>query len=402
MAGGVFVSQLSHLTRRPEMHVTIGIGLLGCGTVGSAVAERLVLTDVRRRYGGVACELRAIAVADPSKARPSALNRDLFTTDARAVVDDPNVDVVIECIGGTTDAADLVERALARGRHVITANKDLIGTQGPRLRALAAAFSTQLRYEAAVGGGIPVVRTIVDALAGDRIDAIAGVLNGTSTAILSSMERGVSFAAALADAQRAGFAEADPASDVEGIDAAHKLAIVMQDAFDLAIVSPRIRRRGITTVTARDVAIASERGLRIRLVAAAMRKGDHLAAEVAPVCVPVDHEFARTAGAENVVAIRTGDAGQLVLRGLGAGGPATASAILGDLHSTMRAFGRANTATTAGVRSSPALDVAPFFPALDRARGLPDYPLWDDRCLTGAPAAQRTFAISWPGKGADS
>ncbi|HEY1429463.1 MAG TPA: Gfo/Idh/MocA family oxidoreductase, partial [Candidatus Tumulicola sp.] len=172
------------------MHVTIGIGLLGCGTVGSAVAERLAGLQARAQRGGAACELRAIAVADAQKSRPKSLARELFTTDARAVVDDPNVDVVIECIGGTSDAADLVERALSRGRHVITANKDLIATQGPRLRALAAAFSTQLRYEAAVGGAIPAIRTVVDALAGDRIEAIGGVLNGTCTAILSSMENG--------------------------------------------------------------------------------------------------------------------------------------------------------------------------------------------------------------------
>ncbi len=380
------------------MHVTIGIGLLGCGTVGSAVAERLVGPYASRRYAGAFCELRAIAVADPFKARPTFLHRDLFTTDARAVVDDPQVDVVVECIGGTTDAAELVERALARGRHVVTANKDLIATQGPRLRALAAAFSAQLRYEAAVGGAVPVVRTVVESLAGDRIDAIAGVLNGTCTSILSSMERGVSYEDALGAAQAAGFAEADPSSDVDGIDAAHKLAVLMQDAFGLAIVSPRIRRRGIANVTARDVRLAAERGYRIRLVAAAVRCGDHIAAEVGPVCVPVDHEFARTAGAENVVVVRARDAGQLLLRGQGAGGPATASAVLGDVASTLHALERTRPAIVSGVRSpAPALDVAPLFPALERMRDLPDYPLWSEACFADPPAAQPTFAIAWPG-----
>jgi homoserine dehydrogenase len=370
------------------MHVTIGIGLLGCGTVGSAVAERLVGPYASRRYAGAFCELRAIAVADPFKARPTFLHRDLFTTDARAVVDDPQVDVVVECIGGTSDAAELVERALARGRHVVTANKDLIATQGPRLRALAAAFSAQLRYEAAVGGAVPVVRTVVESLAGDRIDAIAGVLNGTCTSILSSMERGVSYADALAAAQAAGFAEADPSSDVDGIDAAHKLAVLMQDAFGLAIVSPRIRRRGIASVTARDVGLAAERGYRIRLVAAAVRCGDHIAAEVGPVCVPIDHEFARTAGAENVVVVRARDAG----------GPATASAVLGDVASTLHSLERTRPAIVSGVRSpAPALDVAPLFPALERMRDLADYPIWSEACFADPPVAQPTFAIAWPG-----
>jgi homoserine dehydrogenase len=380
------------------MHVTVGIGLLGCGTVGSAVAERLVGADAPRRRGGVACELRAIAIADPLKSRSQALHRDLFTTDARAVIDDPNVDVIVECIGGTNIAAELVERALSHGRHVITANKDLVATQGPRLRALAAAYSTHLRYEAAVGGAIPVVRTVVDALAGDRIEAIGGVLNGTCTAILSSMESGGSYASALDDARAAGFAEADPGNDVEGIDAAHKLAILMQDAFGLAIVSPRIRRRGITSITARDIELAARYDAHIRLVAAAVRCGDRIAAEVGPMCVPSSHAFARTAGAENVVEIRARDAGRLVLRGIGAGGAATASAVLGDLDSTIRALGHGRPPAASGSDSWPAppLDVVPLFPSLERFPELPNYPVWNDACFSDVPADADSLSMARP------
>jgi homoserine dehydrogenase len=378
------------------MHVTVGIGLLGCGTVGSAVAERLVGADAPRRRDGVAYELRAIAIADPHKSRSHALRHDLFTTDARAVIDDPNVDIIIECIGGTNIAAELVERALSHGRQVITANKDLVATQGPRLRALAAAYATQLRYEAAVGGAIPVIRTVVDALAGDRIEAVGGVLNGTCTAILSSMEGGGSYASALDDARAAGFAEADPANDVEGIDASHKLAILMQDAFGVAIVSPRIRRRGITSVSPLDIELASRYGAHIRLVAAAVRCGDRVAAEVGPMCVPASHAFARTAGAENVVEIRARDAGRLVLRGIGAGGSATASAVLGDLDSTIRALGRARPAAASGAGAWPAppLDVVPLFPTLERFPELPQYPIWNDACFSDVPGDTDTISMT--------
>jgi homoserine dehydrogenase len=380
------------------MHVTIGIGLLGCGTVGSAVAERLIGPDAPGRRGGVACELRAIAIADPHKPRSRALPRNLFTTDARSVIDDPNVDVIVECIGGTTIAAELVERALSHGRHVITANKDLVATQGPRLRALAAAFSTQLRYEAAVGGAIPVIRTVVDALAGDRIEAIGGVLNGTCTAILSSMECGGSYASALDDARAAGFAEADPANDVEGIDAAHKLAVLMQDAFGMAIVSPRIRRHGITSITEREIELAARNDAHIRLIAAAVRCGDRVAAEVGPMCVPSSHAFARTAGAENVVEIRARDAGRLVLRGIGAGGAATASAVLGDLDTTIRTLGRGRaTSISAGAQSpAPALDVVPLFPSLERFPELPHYPIWNDACFSDVPADPESVPMAHP------
>jgi homoserine dehydrogenase len=243
-----------------------------------------------------------------------------------------------------------------------------------------------------------VIRTVVDALAGDRIEAVAGVLNGTCTAILSSMENGGTYVSALDDARAAGFAEADPANDVEGIDAAHKLAILMQDAFGLAVVSPRIRRRGITAITARDIATAARHDARIRLVAAAVRCGDRVSAEVGPVCVPSGHAFARTAGAENVVEIRARDAGKLALRGIGAGGAATASAVLGDLDSTLRTLGR--TRAVSGVRSSspaPALDVVPLFPSLQRLPGLAEFPIWDDGCLDAVLAGRDELSVARAG-----
>lgn len=380
------------------MQLTVGIGLLGCGTVGASVARRLLHErDAIERRSGIRYDVRAIAARDTTKVRAD-IDAQLFTHDARAVIDDPNVDVVIECIGGTTLAAEFVERALDRGRHVITANKDLLATQGPRLSALASLRGVSLRYEAAAGGAVPIVRTLDDALAGDEVIAFAGVLNGTCTAILSSMESGDDYDAALATAQRLGYAEADPTNDVDGTDAAHKLALLVQLAYNLAVISPRIRREGITHVTKRDVARAAMLGYRIRLVCASMRIGDGAAAEVAPVLLPSTHPFAQASGPENVVRVLARDAGPLVLHGRGAGGAATASAVLGDVVTTLRSIGERHDlrsrARTHELR--PALDVPPLFAALPRHPELPRYPLWDDTFLE-APATHNA-AFSSPGR----
>jgi homoserine dehydrogenase len=379
------------------MKLTAGIGLLGCGTVGAHVADRLARErDSIERRSGIRYELRAVAIRDQAKARPVSLDRALFTRDARAVVADPNVDLIVECIGGTGDAAELVERALERGRHVVTANKDLLATQGPRLFALAASHHAALRFEAAVAGAIPIVRTLAGALAGDDVTAIAGVLNGTCTSILSAMEEGTEYADALAHAQRLGYAEADPAGDVLGLDAAHKLALLAQLAFGLAVVTPRIRYAGIVPVTRRDVARARMLGLRIRLVAAALRDGADVFAEVGPVLLRGDHPFARTSGAQNVVCAIARAAGCLELRGAGAGGPQTASAVLADVVSVLRGIAeRRDFAHRARCAApAPARSVAPFFAALPRTSELPQFPLWDDRTLTQAPISQAPLAFS--------
>jgi homoserine dehydrogenase len=361
--------------------MTVGVGLLGCGTVGANVADRLHRErETIERRSGVRYELRAVAIRDLAKERPESLDRRLFTRDARAIVDDPQIDVVIELVGGTTDAAELVERALDRGRHVVTANKDLLATQGPRLMALAASRGSALRFEGAVAGAIPIVRTLGEALAGDQILSIAGVINGTCTSILAAMEQGSSFARALARAQQLGYAEADPSNDVDGVDAAHKLALVAQLAFDLAVISPRIARTGIAAVTQRDVARARMLGFRIRLVAATVRTPSGIAAEVAPVLVAQAHDFAATSGADNVLYVRARDAGGLVLRGAGAGGPATASAVLGDVVNVLRTLGERRDLTSRGriATLAPAFEVAPFFDTTARLAELPEYPVWAD------------------------
>lgn len=374
------------------MFCTVGIGLLGCGTVGASVAERLLNDrDAIERRGGVRYELRAVAIRDERKAR--SLDPRLLTRDARAVVDDPNVDLVVECIGGTGDAAELIERALERGRFVVTANKDLLATQGPRLHALAAARGAGLRYEASACGAIPIVRMLDDALAGDRIDAIAGVMNGTCNAILTAMEEGAEYDEALALAQARGYAEADPSNDVEGIDAAHKLAVLVQLAFGLAVISPRIRAAGIAQLTKCDIGRARMLGYRVRLVAAAAYRDSSLRADVSPVLVPPDHPFAMLSGPENIVRVVARDAGPLIVRGRGAGGPATASAVLGDVVSSLRAIAGRHDLSRHARALEPALDVAPLLANLPRHPELPRYPLWDDSILE-APVSHAIRAFS--------
>jgi homoserine dehydrogenase len=369
------------------MDCTVGIGLLGCGTVGASVAQRLLTErEALERRAGVKFALQSIAIHNPNKQRSHAIDPHLFTTNARAVIDDPRVDLLIECIGGTRDASELLEYALERGRTVVTANKDLIATQGPRLFALAHSRGARLRYEAAACGAIPVIRVLDDALAGDSVYAFGGVVNGTCTYILSQMERGEEYAVALARAQELGFAEVDPSSDVEGLDATHKLALLMQLAFQMAVISPRLRRTGISSVTKRDVARAQMLGYRIRLVAAATRSGNSASAEVAPVLVPQSHPFASASGPENVVRVASRDAGPLLLSGVGAGGFPTASAVLGDVVTALRDV--ANRRAVHFPALDPALDVAPLFADLPRHPELPRYPIWDDAVLETPCAKQ--------------
>lgn len=342
------------------MRLSVGIGLIGCGTVGAAVAERLLAQqDDIEAATGVRYELRAIAVRSLERPRGD-LPRHLFVADAGALAADPAIDVLVECAGAAHEIAETVEGALARGAHVVTANKDLVATQGPRLRAIAAACGGSLSFEAAVCAAIPVVRMLSHSLAGDEVFSIAGVVNGTTNAILSAMENGSDYAQALADAQLRGYAEADPASDVDGHDAAHKLALLAQLAFRCNVVSPQISRRGISHVTAREVARARTLGRRIRLIAGARKTPRGICAQVTPVLVPQDHPFAQASGAQNALRIVARDAGTLLLCGEGAGGPATACAILGDVISALRAIGERRLPARGAAVSTAALAVEPF------------------------------------------
>jgi homoserine dehydrogenase len=316
--------------------MSVGIGLLGCGTVGGGVAQLLVENAAAiARTGGVPYVLRAVAVRSLGKPRPPMLDPSLLTIDARGAVERADIGLVIECIGGTGIARTLVERALECGKHVVTANKDLLATEGPRLAALAAARGVTLHYEAAVGGAIPIVRALADSLAGEEVLEVGGVLNGTTNFILSEMTRGASYAGALAEAQRLGYAESDPTSDVEGIDAGHKLAILAQLAFRRAVTSPMIARRGISSITRDDVSLGKRLGWRVKLVACArLRLG--IEASVSPVFVPNGHPFAEPVGANNCIRVIGRTSGTLTFSGSGAGRDPTASAVIGDVIAALR------------------------------------------------------------------
>ena len=308
-----------------------GVGLLGCGTVGAGVARRLLAS-----HPGL---VRGIAVRHPDKPRDVAWGA--YAADPFALVDDPAIGVIVECIGGLGLARELVLRAIARGKDVVTANKDLIATEGPWLAAFAARTGASLRYEAAVGGAIPIVRALTGALADEDVLEIGGVLNGTTNFVLDAMGAGAEYAEALAEAQRLGFAEADPRSDVDGHDAAHKLAILAGLAFRRSATSPAIARRGIGAISGADVRAGAERGLRLKLVAVARRTEVGIEAGVTPAYVAADHPFAQPRGAENVVRVRGQGCGTLTFGGAGAGGDATASAIVADILAALGARERA-------------------------------------------------------------
>ena len=323
----------AHADRTDIDRSTVHIALLGCGTVGSGVANLLITsgTAIAAR-SGVDYWLDAIAVRDVAKPRPDFIPHSLLRDDAMALVDDPAIDLVIECIGGTTVAAGLVEAALRRGKHVVTANKDLLATRGPELRALATTHNVTIAYEAAVGGAIPIVRTLTQSLAGEEILEVGGVLNGTTNFILSAMFEGESYESALARAQQLGFAEADPTNDVEGIDAAHKLAILAQLAFRRGLVTHEIPRTGITKITRDDVSLAKRLGLHLKLVACA-RAGASL---VTPAYVRDEHPFAQPSGPQNCIRITGRSSGSLTFAGAGAGSAPTASSVIGDVVAVLR------------------------------------------------------------------
>jgi homoserine dehydrogenase len=335
-----------------------GVGLLGCGVVGAAVARRLLAA-----HPGL---LRGVAVKDARKTRDVAW--EAFDVDPFAIVDDPNVTVVVECIGGVRLARELVLRAIALGKDVVTANKELIAQDGPWLRAFAARTGATLHYEAAVGGAIPILRAIETSLADEAILEVGGVLNGTTNFVLSQMEAGAGYAAALAKAQRRGFAEADPRNDVEGFDTAHKLTILASLAFRRPVALGDIARRGITAIVPADLELAAERGWRLKLVALARRTASGIEAGVAPMYVARTHSFARPNDAENIVRVVGVDSGPLEFFGLGAGGAASASSVVGDIMAALRA--RENGVTPKrGVVGEPiavaALQIA------DTVRGIP-------------------------------
>ncbi len=335
----------------------VRVGVLGYGNVGGALV-RLLDTDgssIAARTG-IRLEVARVAVRDVTENRRSALPDGCLTGDAEAVVSDPNVDVVVEVMGGVEPARGLVLAALKNGKPVVTANKELLADAGAELFEAAAASGVDLLYEASVAGAIPLIRLLRESLAGERITRVMGIVNGTTNYILTRMsEDGASYAEGLEEAQRLGYAERDPTADVEGIDAAAKAAIVASIAFGTRVVAGDVHREGISNVSPDDIAFARRLGYVVKLLAVAERSGDEVAVRVHPAMVPASHPLAAVRDSFNAVFIEGEAVGELMLYGRGAGGTPTASAVLGDLVDAahnLRAGGSGRTAALdrAGVR----------------------------------------------------
>jgi homoserine dehydrogenase len=309
------------------------IGLLGCGTVGGALVD---LLDARRATitarTGVELRIGAIAVRDTAKHQDRLADPSLLTTDTAAVVADPEVDIVVELIGGTDPALTLVRTALENGKPVITGNKELLAAHGPELYAVAAENGVDLLFEAAVAGGIPLIRPLRESLVGEDISRVMGIINGTTNYILTKMsQEGADYADALADAQALGYAEADPTADVEGYDAGAKAAIIASIVFGVDVRSSDVQHEGISMITAADIDTAKRLGYVIKALAVIERADGEVAVRVHPAMVPTGHPLANVNDSFNAVFVEGATVGDLMFYGRGAGGGPTASAVLGDL-----------------------------------------------------------------------
>ena len=333
---GLFAQMQSH--GRQNNEVQLNVGLLGLGTVGTQVAERLLTrqADLARRTG-VDLRLRKVLVRDAARAR--GIPRDLITTDASEVLDDPQIQVVIEVMGGLDPAHEYMRRALESGKHVVTANKLVMARHGPELLELASRKGVDVYFEAAVGGGIPLISTFKVDLQANEIERIAAVINGTTNYMLGRMATaGLDFASAVAEAQAAGYAEADPSDDVGGFDATYKISILASIAFGAAVHPDRVFREGIEGIDPVDFRYARELGYEIKLLAYAARPGGLIEARVHPAMIPLGHPLAQVQGAFNAVYIEGDLVGPVLLHGQGAGGRPTASAVVGDLIDAVRAL----------------------------------------------------------------
>ncbi|WP_170233515.1 homoserine dehydrogenase [Ornithinimicrobium humiphilum] len=321
-------------TATTDVSAPLRVALLGGGTVGAAVArllgERAELLAARV---GRPLELVGVAVRDTSRVR-DGVDPALITDDAVALVD--GADLVVEVMGGLEPARSLIERALVRGVPVVTANKQLIAQQGPELHALAAEHGTDLHYEAAVMAAVPVMAVVRESLAGDEIASISGIVNGSTNYVLDLVARkGVPFEDAVRQAGELGYLEADPTEDLEGLDAAAKIVLLARTAWGLPVTLDDVQRQGITHLTDTDFEQAAANGTVIKLVASAWRSsaggGDRVEVAVRPVALPQDDPLAQAREGANVLIVEARSAGTLRLHGAGAGGDATASAVLGDI-----------------------------------------------------------------------
>ncbi len=327
---------------------SLNVGLIGLGTVGGQVAKRMLTwqPQLARRAGIELC-LRRVLVRDVKKSRAVEVPPELLTVNAEEVVDDPAIQILVEVAGGDEPMHSYLERAIRSGKHVVTANKVVMAKHGPELLDQAAERNVDVYFEAAVGGGIPLISTFRTDLQANRIERVSAVINGTTNYVLGRMANaGLSLDAAVREAQAAGFAEADPTDDIGGFDATYKLAILGSIAYEIKIRPDDIFREGIEGIEPVDFRYARELGYAIKLIAHTQRHPGRVEARVHPAMVPLDHPLAQVEGANNAVFVEGDLVGQVLLVGQGAGGRPTASAVVGDLIDLARSIRR-------GVQSCP-------------------------------------------------
>lgn len=303
----------------------INVGLIGLGTVGSGVVKTL------RNFDYI--NIKKIAVKSLNKKRNiDNLDEAMLTTDIFSIVNDPEIDIVVEVIGGVNPAFELLKTAIKNKKHIVTANKELLAKHGEELFKLASENNVVIMYEAAVGGGIPIIMPVKMTLSANRIDKIAAILNGTTNYILTKMdEEGADYSEVLAEAQKLGYAETDPTGDVEGFDAAYKIATLATIAFKKRVKIENIHREGITKISAKDMAYAKQLGYKIKLIALAKMNQNEADVRVHPMLVKSNHTLAHINGVTNAVLLEGFPVGQVILSGPGAGEFPTASSVVGDI-----------------------------------------------------------------------
>jgi homoserine dehydrogenase len=334
----------------------IRVGIIGFGTVGSGLAQTIFTQQDRlSRKTGLAIVLARVADIHV-KSLPPQFKDVILSGDAEDIFNDPAIDIVVELIGGIEPARSFILKAIGKGKHVVTANKALLSIHGREIFAAAVANGVEVGFEASVGGGIPVIKSLKEGLVANRIEAILGIMNGTANYILTQMtDHGTPFAEVLKDAQEKGFAEADPTYDVEGIDTAHKLAILMTIAYGLHVKLDDITVEGISSIRPIDIDFAREFGYRIKLLAISRNHGDHVEARVHPTMVPTSHMLANINGAFNAIQFTGDTVGEVLLYGLGAGMMPTGSAVAADVVDIGRNI------VSGSINRVPALSYLPEF-----------------------------------------
>jgi homoserine dehydrogenase len=312
---------------------TISLGLIGFGTIGAGLVKLLQESgDLIEKRLGARLVLKRIADLDIKTPRVVQVAADMLTTETKDILDDPDIQIVIELMGGCEPARTLIMEAMTRKKHVVTANKALLATYGNEIFQAANRERVDIRFEASVGGTIPIIKTLKESLVANRIKSLLAIMNGTSNYILSNMtDEGKAFADVLREAQALGFAEADPTFDIEGIDTAHKLAITLSLAYGKRVDLASIYREGISRISQQDIAFAREFGYRIKLLALAFERGDLVEARIHPTMIPFDHILANVNSNFNAFHIIGSASGSVFLYGQGAGMMPTASAVISDI-----------------------------------------------------------------------